>query len=100
MRRMTYAVSRVAVTRTDAGESQANYSEFLGAATAAGIANLYYPAESRTMGYTMQKFGVQLASGALFNMLKEFWPDIRHKRAHQSEPPDRNAPQSFRIPAP
>jgi hypothetical protein len=43
-RRMTYAVSRVAVTRTDVGSNRINYSEFLGAASAAGIANLYYPA--------------------------------------------------------
>jgi hypothetical protein len=100
LRRMTYAVSRIAVTRTDTGVNQVNYSEFLGAATAAGIANFYYPADSRTVGYTMQKFGVQLASGALFNMLREFWPDVRHKLPHQSELGDPNAPQSFRIPTP
>jgi len=86
LRRMTYAVSRVAVTRTDAGSNRANYSEFLGAASAAGIANLYYPADNRTVGYTMQNFGVQLASGALFNMLKEFWPDVRHKHPRRSAP--------------
>jgi hypothetical protein len=100
VRRMTYAVSRVAVTRTDAGVNQANYSEFLGAATAAGIANLYYPSESRTMGYTMQKFGVQLGSAALFNMLREFWPDVRHRLSHQSDPGNPGAQQSFRIPTP
>ena len=100
VRRMTYAVSRIAVTRTDAGLSQANYSELLGAATAAGIANLYYPADSRTMGYTMQKFGVQLGSQALFNAFREFWPDVHHKLSHQSGPGDPNAPQSFLIPTP
>jgi len=100
VRRTTYAVSRVVVTRTDSGLNQANYSEFLGAATAAGIANLYYPADSRTAGYTMQKFGVQLASSALFNMLREFWPDVRQKITHRSEPGNSNAPQSFRIATP
>jgi hypothetical protein len=100
VRRMAYAVSRVAITRSDAGLSQVNYSEFLGAATAAGAANLYYPAESRTVGYTMQKFGVQLASGALFNVLREFLPDVRHKLSHQSEPGSPNVEQSFRIPTP
>jgi hypothetical protein len=99
VRRMTYAISRVAITRTDAGSSQINYSEFLGAATAAGIANLYYPAQSRTMGYTMQKFGVQLGSGAAFNVLREFWPDVHRKLSHQSEPGKQDA-QSFRIPTP
>jgi len=100
VRRMTYAMSRVAVTRTDAGLSQLNYSEFLGAATAAGIANLYYPADSRTLGYTMQKFSVQLASRALFNTLIEFWPDVRRKLSHQAEPGNPDGQQSFQIPAP
>jgi len=100
VRRTTYAVSRVVVTRSDGGSSQLNYSEFLGAATAAGIANLYYPAQSRTLGYTMQKFSVQLGSGALFNMLREFWPDVRHKLSHQSDPGHPGALQSFRIPTP
>lgn len=77
-RRLGYAVGRIAVTRTDAGASQANYSEFLGSAAAAGISNLYYPAEQRTLGTTAETFGMQLASDALFDVMKEFWPDIHH----------------------
>jgi hypothetical protein len=48
-----------------------------GTATAAAIANIYYP--GRTVSSTMQRFGIQLASGGLFNILKEYWPDIRQK---------------------
>jgi hypothetical protein len=84
LRRVSYALSRIAITRTDAGSHRANYSEFLGTAAAQGIANAYYPADSRTLGNTAQRFGTQLASDALFNVLKEFWPDIRGKSPHRS----------------
>ena len=85
VRRMGYALGRIAVTRTDAGSNQANYSEFLGNAVAAGIANAYNPAEERTFGNTVQKFGTQLATDALFNVLKEYWPDIHRKLLQRSE---------------
>jgi hypothetical protein len=83
-RRMSYAVDRIAVTRTDKGSNQVNYSEFLGTAVAAGISNAYYPANTRTVGNTVQMFGYQLATGALFNVLQEFWPDIQRKLSHKS----------------
>jgi hypothetical protein len=86
-RRIRYAVGRIAITRTDAGSNQANYSEFLGNAVAAGIANVYIPAADRTVGDTAQKLGMQLATDAFFNVLKEFWPDIHHK-LHVGQVPD------------
>jgi len=85
VRRTGYALGRIAVTRTDAGSNQANYSEFLGNALAAGIANAYNPAEQRTFGNTVQKFGTQLATDALFNVLKEYWPDIHRKLFQKSD---------------
>jgi hypothetical protein len=75
--RTTYAVSRILITRSDSGAGQFNFSQVAGTATAAAIANLYYP--DRTFSSTMQRFGIQLASGGLFNVLKEYWPDIRQK---------------------
>ncbi len=75
--RMTYAMTRTVVTRTDRGKSQFNYSEFVGNAAAAGIANLYYPASERSVGETGEKFAIQIASDSAFNVLLEFWPDMR-----------------------
>ena len=77
--RCGYAVSRLAVTRTDSGGSQFNYSEILGNGAAAGISNLYYPSQTRTWTKTGQKWVQQIALDGTFNVLKEFWPDIRHK---------------------
>jgi hypothetical protein len=91
--RLGYAVGRIAVARTDAGSSRANYSEFLGSAVAAGISNVYYPSDQRTFGYTAQTFGVQLATDTLFNVLKEFWPDVHHKLSKSG----RTNPQSASL---
>ncbi len=84
--RAGYAVSRILITRTDAGSDRFNFSELAGTAAAAGIGVAYYPVESRTAGDTLQRFGGQLGTDALFNLFKEFWPDVRHhpsRRANQ-----------------
>jgi hypothetical protein len=78
-RRTGYAISREVVTRADNGSSQFNTSEIAGNAVAAGISNLYYPAADRTFGKTANKWGQQLALDTFFNVVKEFWPDVRHK---------------------
>jgi hypothetical protein len=82
-KRVGYAMSRTLVARSDAGKWQFNTSEIAGNAMAAGIANLYYPAGSRTAGDTMEKFALNVASDAGFNVLKEFWPDMRRKILHK-----------------
>jgi hypothetical protein len=84
IRRFGYAVGRIVITRTDTGAKQVNYSEFFGDAAAAGISNAYIPVQDRTFGATFQKFTAQLATDAFFNVLKEFWPDIRDKLFHGS----------------
>lgn len=78
-RRTAYAVSRIAVTRTDKGAHDFNFSEFLGNAAAAGLANVYLPHGDRTTSYSAQQFGLFLASDTLVNFALEFWPDVRHK---------------------
>jgi hypothetical protein len=75
--RINYALSRTLVTRTDRGKRAFNYSEIVGNAAAAGIANLYYPASQRTIGETGEKFAIQVLSDSAFNVLLEFWPDMR-----------------------
>jgi hypothetical protein len=78
-RRLFYALSRVVITRTDKGTDRFNYSEFIGNATATGISNLYYPASERTAGETAQRFAVQIVSDSAFNVLLEFWPDMKRE---------------------
>ena len=78
-KRIEYAMTRTMISRTDRGAWRFNTSEIAGNAAAAGIANLYYPSGSRGLGDTMDKFAVNVLSDAGFNVLKEFWPDMRRK---------------------
>ena len=81
--RTGYALSRLLITRTDSGGSQVNFSEIIGNGAAAGIAGLYYPSTDRTWTKIGQRWGQQLMLDATFNVLKEFWPDIRHSVLHK-----------------
>jgi len=83
--RTGYALSRLAITRTDSGGSQVNFSEIVGNGAAAGIACLYYPSAERTWTKTGQRWGQQLMLDATFNVVKEFWPDIRHSVLRQKD---------------
>lgn len=77
--RTGYAVSREVITRGDDGRNHFNTSELAGNAVAAGISNLYYPAINRSAAGTADKWGQQLALDTAFNVMKEFWPDVRRK---------------------
>jgi hypothetical protein len=77
--RMGYALTRVIVVRTDKGKSDFNYSEWLGNGTSVAISNLYYPGDTHNVADNVQKLGVAIATDAFSQVLKEFWPDIKHK---------------------
>jgi hypothetical protein len=77
--RAGYALSRIAVTRGDAGRREINVSEIGGNLLAAGVANVYYPTRDRSVTNTLSRWGTQLAGDALSLELKEFWPDIHRK---------------------
>jgi hypothetical protein len=75
-RRTGYALSRLLITRTDSGGNSFNFSEIVGNGAGAGISNLYYPQQERTWTKTGQKWLLQVGIDGIFNMGKEFWPDI------------------------
>jgi len=83
LRRTGYALSRVVITRKDNGRNGFNFTEFLGNGAAAAIANLYYPPEYRSASRTIVRLGLTVMTDAPFNVLKEFWPDLRHKFLHK-----------------
>ena len=82
VKRTGYAVSRLFITRADSGHSTFNLSEIVGAGAAAGIGNAYYPSESNPWVKTYQRWGTQVGLDGVFNVLKEFWPDIDHAVFH------------------
>lgn len=77
-RRIGYAASRIFVTYTDSGHKRFNFSEVIGNAAAAGIANAYYKDE-RGFNDNFQRLYTSLATDAVSQILKEFWPDIKRK---------------------
>lgn len=78
--RTEYAMSRIFVTRTDAGGKQFNYSEIVGSAIAAGISTYsYHPQGDRTLPNTASVWGTQVGYDTITFVVKEFWPDIRRK---------------------
>jgi len=78
--RTEYSVSRIFVTRTDAGGQQFNYSEVFGSALSAGISTYsYHPRSDRNIGNTASVWGTQVGYDTLTIVVKEFWPDIRRK---------------------
>ncbi len=78
-KRTGYAISREVVTLGDDGKNHFNTSELAGNFLAAGISNAYYPAADRSFGNTANKWSQQIALDAFFNVMKEFWPDMRQK---------------------
>ena len=82
-RRTGYAVSRLLVTRTDSGHATFNFSEIVGNGAGAGISDLYYPRQERTWTKTGQKWITQVSLDGIFNVMKEFWPDVRQHIFHK-----------------
>jgi hypothetical protein len=74
--RILYAISRIAITRTDGGRDTFNWSGVMGALMAEGLANSYLPDRERTPGKTFERYGVRLSFSALDNVVKEYWPTI------------------------
>jgi hypothetical protein len=81
-KRTGYAVSRLLVTRTDSGSRTIKISEIVGNGAGAGISDLYYPSRERSWTKTGQKWVTQIALDGVFNIAKEFWPDINHTIFH------------------
>ena len=81
-KRTGYAVSRLLITRTDSGHGTFNLSEIVGNGAGAGISDLYYPSREHTWTKTGQKWLTQIALDGVFNILKEFWPNINHAIFH------------------
>jgi len=80
-KRSGYAISRIFITRNDAGHDTFNISEIVGAGAAAGISNAYYP-PGNTWVKTYQRWGSQVFQDALDFEFKEFWPDINRAIFH------------------
>jgi hypothetical protein len=80
--RLGYALTRVLVCKTDHGNPTFNFAEVVGNSMGASISNLYY-ADQRGLSPTMTRAGTQIATDALSNAIKEFWPDVKRHLHHR-----------------
>jgi hypothetical protein len=83
--RLWYAVTRVMVTKTDAGGTRFNFSEWLGNGAATAISNAYYP-DGHTVSANVSHLLVQVGTDAISQVLKEFWPDVKRRWFHKNPP--------------
>ncbi len=79
-----YSVQRVFITRNDDGSDGTNWHGLVAPALAEGLANAYWPDRNRTVGDTFYRYGLDLATRAGGNMLREYWPVFYSKMHHAS----------------
>jgi hypothetical protein len=85
-KRTGYALTRVVVTRSDAGNEVFNASEVVGAGASAGLSSVYYPVRERSFSNTADQWGLNVGIDALSFVVKEFWPDVNHALFHGAAP--------------
>jgi hypothetical protein len=98
--RVGYALSRVVVTRTDAGTSRFNYSGVFGMGMGIALSNVYYPDSSVNAEEVGSRFGTSILASSLSNLLPEFWPDVHEKFFHHKPHPPDPPPAPPASPAP
>jgi len=81
-----YSVQRVFIMRSDDGRDVVAWSRLGGPLMAEGLANVYWPDRNRTVGDTLFRYGLDLASRAGGNMLREYWPVFLAKISHAPRP--------------
>jgi len=81
--RVGYSFGRLLITRTDSGGQSPNFAELVGAGSAAGISNLYYPPADRSWTKTGQRWVLNLGIDGTSFVVREFWPDVNRAIFHQ-----------------
>lgn len=76
--RLSYAGSRLFLTKRDSGKTGFNVSEVAGNAGVEALATIYYP-ENRSAGESLERYGMLLGNDMISNVLTEFWPDIKRR---------------------
>jgi len=85
--RIWSAMKQEFITKKDSDRTAVfSYSNVLGALTAGGISNAYYPQEERGFGLTMSRTAISFGWGMAGNLFLEFWPDVSKGLLHKHKP--------------
>lgn len=77
--RLGHALAHRFVTRSDAGSSMPNYSEWFGTVSSKALSNMYHPGNPRGFGPTASRVGFSVGNGMAWDVLREFWPEMSRK---------------------
>jgi hypothetical protein len=78
-RRLIHAVEHVVVAHQENGEPMFNFSEWLGSASTAALADLYHPNNKPGVGPAARGAGYGMMQDVGWDVLREFWPEIARK---------------------
>lgn len=78
-----YSARETFVSRKVSGGEMPDYSRIVGAYSAAFVANAWYPARSSNTKYALYRGSTALASNMVWQLFREFWPDIGRKLKHR-----------------
>ena len=82
--RFSHALKQVVIAHTDSGGRSFAYGSVLGAFAAGEAGTLWIPKRSgEKYSDGLIYAGILLAGDAGLNLIREFWPDVRHKFRHE-----------------
>ena len=84
-RRLGYALLQEVECHTDKGGRSFAWGNILGAFTAGGLSNAYYPPAERGFGLTMSRSAIAIGYSSLGGIVDEFYPDISHWLFHRHQ---------------
>jgi hypothetical protein len=76
-------VSRVIVTRSNSGRQTFNASYVLAGVASQALSDLYVPGQQQGLRPITHRLTFNMAQDAGFNLIHEFWPDLRRKVFHR-----------------
>ncbi len=83
--RLLYALTAVVIThKTTDGSRTVHSAEISGDFGAGLLSRLWQPASTRTLATGFGSAGTMLAADAGYNVVREFWPEIRHPHSHEA----------------
>jgi hypothetical protein len=95
MPRAVYASSRVFITRKDDGRKTLNTSYLLSTLLTSSLANVYKHPWDRTPGNTFADVGSTIGGDAGFNLVREFWPQLRETLSNHTPKPFKKLRDKF-----
>ncbi len=94
--RLKYALAGTVIThKTTTGKQTVAVGEISGVVGSGLISRLWQPASTRTVAAGFTSGGITLGIDAGMNVMKEFWPEIRHPHRRSAIRPEQAPEQSF-----